>query len=1165
MLRPVTASLLAAVLLSLPLLSQTSATGALSGTVADSQGAVLPGVTVVLLQQETGARRTVVTDTDGVFRFALLPPGKYSVEFSTPGFKTVKRTEITVNVSETTIVNSSLQIGMRSEIVQVKADQVQVQTETSSLGQLIGENDLRDIPLTNRNYTQMLHLSAGVTASLTNAAEVGRNTQDVYVHGGTTLDNNYQMDGAQINNSYSGRAGDTTAYGGIPVPNPDAIQEFNIQTGQYDAGSGRSMGANVNVVTKSGTNNFHGAVFEYFRNDVLNANDYFLNRNGQPRPVMKQNQFGFTLGGPVKRNKLFFFGSYQGTRQVNGLGASSLRSINLPPLTNDRSAGALGAIFAGQRGLFQMLFGGVGPAVQADGSNINPVALALLQFKLPDGSYYIPTPQIIVNGLGMSTYSVPSRFSEDQMIENVDYTISAKHIFNAHWFSGWDDEKLGFPQSSLIQNLNAVPGNGPLGAFRNHTLTAKLTSILTNNFVNEGRFSFIRNVGVTQSGAPLSAQQVGMQPGPMSSEMPSIAMPGLFSLGADINDGEKTAAENFQFADQIAWTKGKHNMRAGFGFERIRQNDNADGVERGIVVLPSFPDFLLGLPGCPPGTFPVTCNPFNPGNTTGIPFSNLLVSVGFSGIVARNRRINDWSLFFQDDYKLHPQLTLNVGLRWEVNGPASEINGLITNFNPALADPVPPPGGTFSGFVVASNFPGTIPAGVTRSDNKSALAGGTPLHNVGPRIGLAWRPIADNHNFAVHAGYGVFYSRTSTSGIFGTSLAQPYFVLSQASGPANTLASLQQPFNPAPPPASAFPIWTPRQVGSNMSTVVLAPDFDSPMAQQWSLNVEYELKGGVLAQLGYVGSHGTRLLELTELNQAQLASPQHPINGETTNTVENVGMRVPIVGFTPDGLRATETAGMSSYHGLEATVRKRLSHGLQLQATYTFSKILDNQVVFQNASVGTLYGGTSQRMVNEGRGPAEFSRPQRLVLSYLYSFSNFHAGRGLLGKLLGGWQFSGVTTIQSGNPLTLVDARAGSIYGANNTSFFYMPANFCPGASNASLITSGSVQTRLNGYINMSAICPPPVIGDGTGYGNIGRGALRGPDQNNWDISLAKITKIKGLTEATNVEFRVQFFNAFNHPQFDNPSLDVGSPGFGVINSTAVSPRLIQFALKYNF
>ncbi|MBZ5527388.1 MAG: TonB-dependent receptor, partial [Acidobacteriia bacterium] len=998
MLRPVTASLLAAILFSLPLWSQTSATGALSGTVTDAQGGALPGVTVGLLQQETGAQRTAMTDTDGVFRFALLSPGKYSVEFSITGFKTVKRTDVTVNVSETAVVNTSLQIGMKSEIVLVKADQVQVQTETSSLGQLIGENDLRDIPLTNRNYTQMLHLSAGVTASLINAAEVGRNTQDVYVHGGTTLDNNYQMDGAQINSSYSGRAGDTSAFGGIPVPNPDAIQEFNIQTGQYDAGSGRSMGANVNVVTKSGGNDFHGGVFEYFRNDVLNANDYFLNRNGQPRPAMKQNQFGFTLGGPVKHNKLFFFGSYQGTRQVNGMGASSLRSVNLPPLTNDRSAAALGAIFAGQRGLLQMMFGGVGPAILADGSNINPVALTLLQFKLPDGSYYIPTPQIIINGLGMSTYSVPSHFSENQMIENVDYKISAKHTFSAHWFSGWDDDELGFPQSSLVQNVNAVPGNGPLGAFRNHTLTAKLTSILTSNFVNEGRFSFIRNVGVTQGGAPLSAQQAGIQPGPMSTEMPSIVMPGLFSLGADVNDGEKTAAESFQLADQIAWSKGKQNIRAGLGFERIRQNDNADGVERGVVILPSFPDFLLGLPGCPPGTFPVTCNPFNPGSTTGIPFSNLLVSVGFSGVVARHRRMNDWSMFFQDDYKLHRQLTLNVGLRWEVNGPASETNGLITNFNPALADPVPPPGGTFSGFVVPSNFPGTLPTGVTRSDNKSTLAGGTPLHNFAPRIGLAWRPLAGNQNFVVHSGYGIFYSRTSTMGIFGTSLAQPYFVLSQLSGPANTLASLQQPFNPAPPPASAFPIWTPRQVGSNMSTVLLAPNFDSPMAQQWSLNLEYELKGGVMAKLGYVGSHGTRLLEMAELNQAQLASPQNPIHGETTNTVLNVGMRVPIVGFTPDGLRATETGGMSSYHGLEATVRKRLSHGLQLQASYTFSKTLDNEVTLQSSG-GVLYGGQTQTTVGNGRGVAEFSRPQRLVLSYLYSFSNFRAGAGLWGRL----------------------------------------------------------------------------------------------------------------------------------------------------------------------
>jgi hypothetical protein len=331
------------------------------------------------------------------------------------------------------------------------------------------------------------------------------------------------------------------------------------------------------------------------------------------------------------------------------------------------------------------------------------------------------------------------------------------------------------------------------------------------------------------------------------------------------------------------------------------------------------------------------------------------------------------------------------------------------------------------------------------------------------------------------------------------------------------------------------------------------------MTQQWSLNMQYELKGGVLLEVGYVGSHAIRVLEGDQPNEAQLASPANPINGQTTSTLANIGLRVPFQGFSPGGLQGRRYDGQSSYNGLEATIRKRLSHGLQLQASYTFSKTLNNQRT--NVAGATF----SERMANDGRGLAEFSRPQRFVLSYLYEFPNFHGSKGGLGKLLGGWSVSGVTTFQSGNPLTVIDTRAGTIYGADGSDAWFLPANFCSGASNSSLVTHGSVQSRLGGYINAAAICAPPTIGDGTGFGNIGRGVLRGPGQNNWDISIAKVTKVKGPTEATNLEFRAQFFNAFNHPQFANPALDASSPSFGTITSTSVSPRLIQFALKYNF
>jgi len=1117
-----------------------STNAAVTGVVSDPAKAVIADADVVAINQGTDIHYTAATNGSGNYYIAALPPGTYRVEVTKPGFKTILKSGIVLHIQDVVELNFEMTVGSASESVTVQAGIEGVHTVTSTVGRLIDSQDLTNIPLTNRNYTEMLHLSAGVTASLTNAAEVGLNTQDIYVHGGTTLDNSYQMDGAQLNDPQSNVSGAGVGCGGIPIPNPDAIQEFNIQTGQYDAASGRSLGANVNVVTKSGTNKLHGSLFEFFRNDVLNANDYFLIREGQPRAEMKQNQFGFTLGGPIKRDKLFFFGAYQGTRQVNGLAFASLRSMNLPPLTNDRSAAALGALFAGQRGVYQNLFGGVGPAIQADGSNINPVALALLQVKLPNGQYYVPTPQTIVNGLGMATFSEPSHFSEDQMMENIDYAVSPKHLLSAHWFSAWDAEKLGFSENTTVANTSMVPGNGPHRPTDYYTLTAKLTSTLSNFVVNEARFSYVDNSVDEAGGGAVKAAQVGMQGG--DAELPDIELIGQFALGANINDGARGQSRTFQAADQIAWTRGKHNIRAGFAFERLHTTTDISSLERGLIIFPSFPDFLLGLPA----------------SQTDTPLSNLLESVGFSMKMPRIFLANDWALYLQDDYKLHPQVTLNLGLRWDVFGDIYEANGEIGNFDPRLATPMPPAGGTYTGWLAPANFPTTLPAGVTRNDNNS-LGNGTPLRNFAPRIGLAWRPLANNQNFVMHAGYGIFYQRNAASENVSLALATPYAALEQLGGPANALASFQQPFNPAPPPVSALPIWPLRTPTSNLSTTVLAPNFRPPMDQQWSANLQYKFSDVVL-EVGYIGSHGTRLFEMLESNIAQLASPQTPINGQTTNALENVGMRVPIVGFTPDGLRGQINSGMTLYNGLEVTVRKQLSHGLQLQGAYTFSKTLTDVL----AGVGSIkaYGGIPQSTVNDGRGLAENSRPNRFVLSYLYKFPVVHGGTEAMGKVLSGWELSGVTTVQSGNPLTLMDSRAGSIYGADDTSFFYQPANFCPGSSNHSLATSGSIENRLNDYINMGAVCPPPVIGDGTGYGNIGRGALRGPDQNSWDISLGKITKI---TEFSNLEFRAQFFNAFNHPQFANPLVDAGAPGLGTINSTSVSPRLIQFALKYNF
>ena len=366
----------------------------------------------------------------------LLPPGDYTVSASSSGFKISSYPDVRVKITETQALNIELQVGAKGEQVVVTATAEQLQTESSSLGQVTDGITVRSLPLVTRNYTQIIGLNPGVNVEVTNAGALGRGpggTTDagMAVNGNTAADNNYQMNGVGINDLESSGG----MSGGVAIPNPDTIVEFKVQTGQYDASYGRNAGASVDVVTKGGSNALHGSLWEFFRNDVLNANTYFRNLAGQSKPVLKQNQFGFVLGGPIKKDKLFFFGSYQGTRQRNGLDSSCLSQVTSAPLTNDRSQAALGALFAGQRGVIQDLFGGVGPAIAADGSNISAAALALLQRKLPSGGYVIPTPQVIdtnqpFDSQGFSLFSIPCPYTENQYMANADYQQSAKSKFS---------------------------------------------------------------------------------------------------------------------------------------------------------------------------------------------------------------------------------------------------------------------------------------------------------------------------------------------------------------------------------------------------------------------------------------------------------------------------------------------------------------------------------------------------------------------------------------------------------------------------------------------------------------------------------------------------------------------------------------------------------------
>ncbi|HEX4593953.1 MAG TPA: TonB-dependent receptor, partial [Bryobacteraceae bacterium] len=1053
-------------------------------------------------------------------------------------------TGVQVQAATSTSVNFSLEVGAVQQAVTVEAAAEVLQTENASNGGTVNQTTMVGLPLTNRNYTQILALSPGVSGQVPNAATLGRNTVNVNVNGTLVSDNSFQMDGQDVSNLQSQGGSDTVALGGISIPSPDAISEFRVQTSQYDASYGRGSGANVEVITKSGTNQFHGDLFEFVRNDIFNANDFFLNRNSQPRPILKQNQFGGTLGGPILKDKLFFFTSYQGTRQVIGEGSGSLQSVILPALTNDRSAAALGRIFAGQKGQF----GGVG--VAADGSNINPVALALLNYKMPSGAYLIPSPQTIQGNVGTSVFSIPSRFTEDQALGNIDYLISPRNRLSARYFWSRDPETQSFTSSN-------VPGAALGALFENTNFSAKYTLTAKPTLINELSVGYHRIFGQIQSQYPVQDSQIGLAPPCGNPTGPIMTVTGSFILGGNFNDGQFANTKQYSIKDQVSWVHSSHNIRAGFEAETNHLPFADPNLLRGSTTFNSFPDFLLGLSAAQNGSA----------------FSNVFASTSYCGDTSHDLRVNDYGAYVQDDWKVTSRLTVNLGLRWDIYGQSTDINGRLVNFFPNLANNnFDANGQTYSGLVVPGNYKGTPPAGVLRNNNTTFAENGIAWKSLGPRIGLSWQPGFANR-IVVRSGFGIYYGRTSVNDAYQQCCNLPYLQRITGSGATNAAASFQNPFVPTPLPITAFPIWLPRTINSNLSLSTIDQHWQPPTLYQWTFDVQYKLTGSMVAQVGYVGNHGHGIEISQNIDQPYLASPSNPINGVTTNTLSNASLREPYLGFAPTGLTQRSFIGISNYDALQVSLQKRFSRGLQFQVSYTYSKAmtdLNGYGVFPNT--GGLYNNA--HAPENSYGPADFNIPQRFIAHFVYEVPSFHSGKGLLNNILSGWGASGVITIQNGLPLTFTDNRSGTIYGTSAQL-----AQLCPSATYGSIITPGPLKSKLDNFFNTSAFCAPPTFVDpsnpssiGYGFGSMGRSVVYGPGQYNSDLSLSRRFKLPP-SERSALEIRGEFYNALNTPQFATvtttqgatPITRIGVANFGHITSTSVAPRLIQFGIKYLF
>lgn len=1126
--------------------------GRITGVVRDPSGAVVPGAEVSVTREATGELRRVLTDGAGTYEVPLLPPGLYQVRIAAAAFQTRIFPGVVVHVTETTTLDADLALRQSAEEITVDSVPPLVQTDGSQLGRVVDSRGVAQLPLATRNFTQLLSLSPGTATHLPDSTAVGRNSQAISVNGGRVTQNNIQINGIDANTM--GTNGPIL----VAVPAPESVQEFKVQTALYDAAFGRAGGANIQLLTKSGGNDWHGSAYEYFRNTALNANNPFLKAAGIARPVLRRNVFGATFGGRLRPGKAFFFVSYQGTRERNA--ASLINSISsdiliAPGLSDDRSAATLSATF------------GV--------ASIHPAALALLNARLPNGQFAIPTPR----ANGRFSASTPSTFREDQFNTNLDFRLGARNSLAVKFFFADTSQFLALP--SFRGAGPNVPGFGTDQTFNNRVLSIQDMHGFSATLFNEARLGYAFNSNNTVPQEPVNDSDLGIARA-NAAQFPGLGLiriaqgSGGVIIGTPTNISPTDVAVT-TLADTLSLQRGRHSFR--FGAE-VRYNEvdfTAQQFTRGQIDFQSFANFLSG-------TTQVT--------TFG------------SGLSDRSQRAWDYNFFAQDDWKLGPRLTLNLGLRYELDLPIYDTRGRLTTFDPTLYVPRPlilngaPAGPPIGGFVQAGNVIAALDLPEVPNVSKYVLHSTDP-NNLALRLGLAWSALGSGR-LVVRAGYGMYFSRVTFQYASVTNTLPPNFVL----GVRNN-APLDDPFFAVPPPEQ-FPTFVP---GVALAGQAFDRGLRTPYVHQYGLSVQSELIPDLLLEIAYVGTQGRKFFRQVAINQAPLASPANPIFNVvtgatiTTTTPGNAPLRAPFQGVSITGFTLNQSTAESRYDSLQLSLTKRLSRGVQFLAAYTFARSIDDASgagggagiagVVNTGAVGdtsVILGDHGSPRAN--RGPSDFDRTHRLVWSYLWNLPTpGFAGRSAAGRrALGDWSVSGIVTAMSGLPVDIVDTGAGSLYGLAGGNNPLARPNPAPGQSCASALRNAPAGS----YFNPFAFARPVVASgqaipssggsataaaSGTDIGTVGRNCLRGPRQVNWDFAVAKLL---GLGESRNVEFRAEFFNLFNQVNRANPISNFNaaqatgsinattgqiiSPGnFGRIISTSSNPRIIQLALKLQF
>jgi len=1088
-------------------------TGNISGTVTDTSGAAVPDAKVDLSSVLTGAERSTTTTSAGIFFFTSLPVGDYALIVSKDGFKRSEVTGIHVNVNDKLTFNVKLALGPVTESVTVTSEVAVLQTENAEVSNLVGNSQMKALPLNQRDFGQLVDLVPGVAPD---NGRVGINDTSVSVNGNQSNSNLYLVDGTFDE--------DNGNNGGIMVrPSVDAIEEFKILRNNYSAEFGEATGAIVNVVTKSGGQNFHGSLFEFLRNNKLDASDPFLGAPGK----LRYNDYGFTIGGPVwipkvyntDKKKDFFFFSTEFSREIRG------NTIHDTVPTEGQRSG----IF--QTPCVQLTPGCDPQEFPVDEPNFtgtpDPNAVAFLaRYPLPNAD--------ISNGFNFIASS-PGVSNFNHYAIRWDHVIGAKATFMANYM------QTNTPLTALNSDGFWGDDNFPSVSSDWYTkaklVTMKLTTIISPRTVNDFQFGYSNNV-IDIKTSSVSDKALASRSGFTYTELfpeTSGSFPAL-----NLQDGFDALSHNapffdlthnFSYRDDLTHSFGKHNLKVGFFARFSRKLEPANGggdFTAGTFDFASLADLLAG----------------NAVQYTEEQTQNFVPSRG-----------RDIAVYFQDNFKVSSNLTLDYGLRWQYLGQVFSVKPNVSSFYPNRYDPARCPAATafvpdpITGVLLVDPATCDVLNGIVTPTSPGVNRSLKDNHykDFEPRVGLAWAPLA-NKKLLVRVGGGIYHGRDAFSQNSAAGQQPPFDIRPVVNQPSFNTLSPYDPATPQPPAA----------------LLVLEKSYPSPQSYQYSLGVQYELMHNTSLEVNYVGSHQIHLGRNRNINQVPAADqpgvavfvngcpdPSQPCPAPIDPTTVR-----PFLGF--DFINVNERAATSRYNSLQVFFNRQMSHGLAFQAAYTYSRSIAT-TANRDSEARDLPMQDAFHPERE-KAVAIQDIPHSLVLNYVWQLPFFDKTTGFRKALLKGWQVNGISTFRSGRPVNVC---------LQNDNAGLGDSGICerPDITGNPILSKSS--RTLDEWFNVGAFSVPA---QGT-FGNGGRNPVRGSGINNWDLSIFKVTDIPwfgrhsgwNAAESAKIEFRAEMFNVWNHTQYGDPGGTMGDSDFGKITGLGINPREIQFGLRLEF